>query len=633
MTGAPSLLRRPLRRPNLYVCARCARLQPPSSAAPSRTTPDRQSRPVHQSTLEKRYKAELQWKERRRQIDAGAAPSMLRTLEERGFIAQVAGGRDELETAMSARRLGAYVGIDPTAPSLHVGHMLPLMALFWMYVHGFRAVSLIGGATAGVGDPTDRTAAREPMDTTTRRTNIVGLHYQLKKMWLNVDAKARKYGFNPDDYWSRVLVNNSMWLNKVSVVDFMKMGQSFRLGAMLSRETVKKRLSHDAKSDGMSYAEFSYPLLQAWDWWHLYSSPRGVQLQIGGSDQFGNIVAGIDAVKHMRRRQLAELPQQPADPLPTLTTPSNATFPADEPMGFTVPLLTTAAGAKFGKSEGNAVWLDGGLTSPFELYQFFLRAADADVERYLKLLTFVPLARVADVVREHAKAPEKRVAQHLLAFEFVELVHGTDEARKAEAQHRGIFGGGGGGHRHTKASDAPAPASSPDPSSGSDSPAPAQPDTAPYTLNALPQATLALSTLRRLPFSGVLTELGLAPSRSAATRLIAAGGAYVGAPDDRMEVNWRIVRDAAGTGRGEAVRFVRDGVLLVRTGKWRVRVVRVVEDGEGGPEGLAVEGAEGETMGVGEEPPRERQDVDGMTAWSPGAGREGKGGKMGGRRL
>jgi len=179
------------------------------------------------------------------------------------------------------------------------------------------------------------------------------------------------------------------------------------------------------KGDGMSYSEFSYPIMQSWDWWHLYNT-KGVQVQIGGADQYGNITAGIDAVKHISKNHPAPEVRKEVEPL-------------GDPFGFTVPLLTTSSGAKFGKSAGNAIWLDHEQTSTFDLYGYFLRTSDADVGKYLKLFTFMPVAEIDALVSEHQAEPSQRKAQHALARELVEIVHGAHEAKIAEEQHRFLF--------------------------------------------------------------------------------------------------------------------------------------------------------------------------------------------------
>lgn len=180
---------------------------------------------------------------------------------------------------------------------------------------------------------------------------------------------------------------------------------------------------------GMSLAEFTYPVLQAWDFWMLYQRLK-VQLQIGGSDQFGNIVAGVEAVNYIRTT---------TKDTTLLNRKLNSLDPLMSPVGFTTPLLTSSSGEKLGKSAGNALWLDGEMTSPFDLYGYFLRLPDADVERYLKLLTFCPMKEIESVVAAHMKDPKQRIAQHLLAREFVELIHGPEITRATELQHRTLF--------------------------------------------------------------------------------------------------------------------------------------------------------------------------------------------------
>jgi tyrosyl-tRNA synthetase len=280
-------------------------------------------------------------------------------------------GRDELENLLTSKRVGAYCGVDPTASSLHVGHIVPFMVLFWMYLHGFQAVTLLGGGTVKLGDPTGRTTARSKLENRERKTNIALMHIQLKSIWAHVETLGSKHGYKRDKTWKRALLNNSVWLNKLPAIDiFSELGPAFRMGALMSRDSwaspfviagcgsmltmpsVKTRME---SGDGMSFAEFSYPIVQAWDWWHMYSS-IGVQLQIGGADQYGNIISGIDGVKHMAKNH----------PHQDIRVPDEA---EDwEPMGLTVPLLTTSSGEKFGKSAGNAVWLSQEMTSAFDLY-------------------------------------------------------------------------------------------------------------------------------------------------------------------------------------------------------------------------------------------------------------------------
>ncbi len=330
----------------------------------------------------------------------------------------------QISELMRRMRIGAYVGIDPTAPSLHVGHLLPLMALFWMYMYGYRAHSVIGGATAKIGDPTDRLKSREGLNKASLTMNITKSHFQLKRIWLNVDAQARRYGYEKEWVWERALFNNSMWYNNLPFIEVVqRLFKGMRLGPMLSRETVKRKME---KGDGMSLDEFVYPLMQAWDWWHMFSSPKPIHMQIGGSDQYGNIVSGIEAIKYIRDHEPDQESKMPDDLFHT-------------PVGFTVPLLTDSSGAKFGKSSGNAIWLDRFMTSTFDLYGYFVRQPDADVERLLKLFTFLSMEKINTIMEEQNQDPSKRVAQHVLAFEVVALVHGMNDAADARARHSALF--------------------------------------------------------------------------------------------------------------------------------------------------------------------------------------------------
>ena len=463
--------------------------------------------------------------------------------------------RDHIRELMRRKRIGAYVGIDPTAQSLHVGHLLPLMPLFWMYLHGYQAVSLIGGATAKIGDPTDRLKSRDSIPPSTMTMNMTKIHYQLKKVWVNVEAQGRKYGYKKEWAWKRALVNNNAWWNSTPLLEVLKrLGASIRIGPMLSRDTVKRKLT---EGDGMSFAEFSYPLMQGWDWWHMFRS-RGVQMQIGGSDQYGNIVTGIDTVKICRANE-----PNPAEKLPETEW--------DDPVGFTVPLLTDSSGVKFGKSAGNAVWLDKWLTNTFDLYGYFVRRPDADVEKLLKLFTFLPLEEIHVKVEEHNIDPSKRVAQHLLAYEVVSLVHGEEAAREAQEQHRSMYG------KRTVTD------------SGETSEYSAV-EGHPTTLNNAPRVDMQLpeSLIMGKSIGRILYAAGLASSTSDGHRLAQQKGAHIGgSPGQKPNVNkGMLIGQLDFTPIGlwfpeDTKRFLIDGKMLVlRKGKHNVRIIEMVSDEE-----------------------------------------------------
>ncbi|TIA28677.1 tyrosyl-tRNA synthetase [Aureobasidium pullulans] len=488
------------------------------------------------------------WDEQAQKTRAGDRKSLLTILEERGYVKDLAGDRSALDKLLTDKRIGAYSGIDPTAPSLHLGHLLPMMVLFWMYIHGHKAVSIIGGATAKIGDPTGRLVSRQDMDRNTRSSNLVSLHNCVRGMWKSVERYAERHGYPKDKAWSKSIQNNSVWLGKLNIIDFLSdAGTVARMGAMLGRDTVKNKM---AQGDGMSYAEFTYPLLQAYDWWHLYQS--GVQVQIGGSDQYGNIVAGIDLIKHL--------------------TPRPSTSPETKqlsgPFGLTVPLLTTAAGAKFGKSAGNAIWLDKTMTSPFELYGFLVRSADADVERYLKLFTFLPLEHIAAVMTEHEADPSQRKAQHLLAREVVDLVHGTEEAQNTQNQH--TFS------RRPNLQSLQAEAEN--------------------SKDSLNRLYLPQSLVQGKQPARILYHAGLAKSNSDGTRMVNSGGAYIGSQTSEQEaategeLKFRSLKGVTSSVITEMVE--KSNVLVLRTGKWNVKLVEVISDAEFEQKGLSAPGWE-----------------------------------------
>ncbi|KAI9715477.1 MAG: hypothetical protein M1812_005953 [Candelaria pacifica] len=556
-----------------YICYRCAARQTFSKT--SRSSKPSSRRWISTKYLQKQVEAEKEWQKQAEKIRAGKQESFFHKLEQRGFVNSIAGDRDALEQLMISKRIGAYVGVDPTASSLHIGHMLPLMTLFWLYIHGYHSVSLLGGATAKIGDPSGRTTSREVQGSLIRKTNMVSMHYQLKKLWVNVEQFARKYGYKWEWAWHRELVNNNAWMNKLPMVQVLQLlGPGVRLGTMLGRDTVRTKMD---KGDGMSFAEFTYPLLQSWDWWHMYQT-KGIQIQIGGSDQFGNIVAGIDAIKYIaKNHQDPDVRQDKEDKQLT-------------PYGFTVPLLTTASGEKFGKSAGNAIWLDKEMTSSFDLYQvyldpklepmsykvnrsiqFFLRSADADVERYLKLFTFIPIPQIEGIVADHMRLPHERKAQHILARDFVELVHGEEEAKDAEARHRLLFHGPSVSARTE------------DPNGDWSNPLNPQAPQTTQNNAPSPNVTLPASLVYDQSIARVLYHAGLVSSKGEGHRLAQNQGAYVGS------------RPAGGGGMPDELKFspvklwdpkltqdyiIDGGLLILRVGKWKVKIVKIVSDEE-----------------------------------------------------
>ncbi|KEY71133.1 hypothetical protein S7711_00955 [Stachybotrys chartarum IBT 7711] len=509
-----------------------------------------QARSIATTFLNKKAEGEERWAIRAEKIRNGEIRHVWDILEERGYIKDVAGKPDQIKEIMRIKRIGAYVGIDPTADSLHVGHLLPMMPLFWMWFHGHPAALLIGGATARIGDPTGRLHSREVMSNGEIGKNITKLHYQLKRIWANVHKLKEKYGYEEDWAATHRLLNNSMWLQSLTMYEFLKrLARDTRIGPMLSRDTQESRVKRKmTDGDGMSLGEFLYPAFQGWDFWYLYSK-MGIQMQIGGSDQYGNIVAGCEALKTIRHSEEA-----PHARLPTTWE--------HEPLGFTVPLLTDSSGAKFGKSAGNAVWLDEFKTPAFDLYGYFMRRSDDEVERMLKLFTFMPMDKIKDLMAEHAKDPSKRVAQHQLAFDVVSLVLGSQQALEEAQQHSFRFGG-----------DMPKIDKVPTPESGI-----ITPNNAPRSDITLPRSVMQFSPAKLLYAAGIVS------SGAEGQRLVVAQGAYVaGAPGQKKglvpgNLSWTPMQMWFP---GEANKFlIDDKYLILRKGKHNVRIIELVSDEE-----------------------------------------------------
>ncbi|EDU50392.1 tyrosyl-tRNA synthetase [Pyrenophora tritici-repentis Pt-1C-BFP] len=531
------------------------------------------------------------WEEQAGKVRTGMQQSMLSLLEERGFVKDIAGGRKTLDWLLTEKRIGVYVGVDPTAPSLHVGHLLPLMALYWMYLHGYYAVSLLGGGTVQIGDPSGRTTARSRQGEDVQSMNVRSINEQLKTLWTNVKCLGIKHQYSYNISRKQSILNNRNWLEKLNAVELMRdLGSGMRLGAMLSRDSVKLRME---SGEGMSISEFSYPLFQAYDWWSMYKD-RGVQLQIGGSDQYGNIIAGMGAVSHMQK-------------IHGLNGGAEEEDPKEAPYGLTTPLLTTASGEKFGKSAGNAVWLDGQMLKPFDLYQYFLRTADADVERYLKLFTFLPLDSIALLMTSQNRDPSKRIAQHALAQEIVELAHGAAEAKKVAMAHKDAFGQGTNTFSlftlrnaisSTKTAETPTKASAKQiseaeknllaykkafaASASAITPPDQETPTSPADTNTNKTViTLPLSLLQPGSFPTVLHAAGLAASKSEASRLIASKGAYVlvpnsGSPETPTALRWETIKPTKDCDPNHYL--VDFEALVLRSGKSKIQICRVVRD-------------------------------------------------------
>jgi tyrosyl-tRNA synthetase len=326
--------------------------------------------------------------------------NLITTLAERGFLQDLTPGA---EARIGAEPVTGYVGFDPTADSLHVGNLVPIMGLAWLQRTGGTPVVLVGGGTGMVGDPGGKRAERPILPVEEIDANAKAITAQL----------SRFVRFDGDN--SARVRNNADWLRPLGLMEFLReVGKHFTVNYMLQKDSVKARMD-----TGISFTEFTYMLTQAYDYWHLYHTDRG-ELQRGGSDQWGNITAGLELISRRDGVQVH---------------------------GIVFPLLTAASGTKFGKSEGGNVWLDPAKTSPYEFYQFWLNSDDRDAERFLKLFTFLPLTDIAAAMQAQAADPASRAAQRLLAREVTALVHGEAEADRTEAAARSVFGTGDSGDR------------------------------------------------------------------------------------------------------------------------------------------------------------------------------------------
>ena len=320
-------------------------------------------------------------------------------LKWRGMIHTMMPGTEEL---LSKEMVTAYVGIDPTADSLHIGHLVSVMILKHFQRCGHRPIALVGGATGMIGDPSGKSAERNLLDEETLRHNQECIKRQLGK-FLDFDSDAPNHA---------ELVNNYDWMKGYSFLDFAReVGKHITVNYMMAKDSVKRRLNGEAR-DGLSFTEFTYQLLQAYDFLYLYQN-KGCRLQMGGSDQWGNITTGAELI----RRTLGA-----------------------EAYALTCPLITKADGGKFGKTESGNVWLDARYTSPYKFYQFWLNVSDDDAARYIKIFTMLSREEVESLIAAHAEAPHLRLLQKRLAEEVTVMVHSRDEYDKAVEASGILFG-------------------------------------------------------------------------------------------------------------------------------------------------------------------------------------------------
>lgn len=383
--------------------------------------------------------------------------TILDDLESRGLIHDST-DLDTLRRRLDDGPVTLYCGFDPTADSLHVGHLVPLLVLRRFQSFGHHPIALAGGATGMIGDPSGRSDERNLLDEATLDRNRDAISGQL--------GRLLDFGSGPTP---ARLVDNRDWTSAMGVLEFLRdIGKHVTVNSMLAKESVKARV---ASESGISFTEFSYMLLQANDYLWLNEN-MGCELQVGGSDQWGNITAGIDLIRRRRGVHVH---------------------------GLTVPLITRADGAKFGKTADGAVWLSAERTSPYAFYQYFINTDDRDVERFLKQLTMLPVDEIVRVMTSHSEAPERRVAQKTLALEVTRLIHGDDEAGQAESASKGFT---------TAASEM------------------AETDFE-QLVDSIPTTRLRTDALLGRDLVEVLVEVGLVASKGEARRLMAQSGIKV----------------------------------------------------------------------------------------------------------
>ncbi len=325
--------------------------------------------------------------------------NLIQELKWRGMIHDMMPGLEEL---LEKEMVAGYVGIDPTADSLHIGHLVSVMMLKHLQVAGHKPIALVGGATGMIGDPSGKSEERNLLDEPTLRHNENAIKNQLAK-FLDFDSKAKN---------NAILVNNYDWMKEFSFLEFIRdVGKHITVNYMMSKESVKKRVGSDSKT-GMSFTEFTYQLVQGYDFLELYNH-HNCKLQMGGADQWGNITTGTELIRRKTGGQA---------------------------FAVTCPLITKADGKKFGKTESGNVWLDPEKTSPYEFYQFWLNVSDEDAEKYIKIFTLLDEQTIQDLVKNHQEAPHLRNLQKTLAKEVTIMVHSEADYEMAVEASNILFG-------------------------------------------------------------------------------------------------------------------------------------------------------------------------------------------------
>ena len=444
--------------------------------------------------------------------------NVLDILEERGFIEKKTHGT-ELDEFMKSGDVTCYIGFDPTAPSLHVGNLLPIMSLAHMQRHDHRVIALVGGGTGLVGDPSGKAEMRKLLSLQIIEDNAIGIKKQLSNF---IDFNDKK----------TLLLNNTEWLTKLKYIPFLRdIGRNFSVNRMIKAESYKTRLDSE---EGLSFIEFNYMLLQAYDFLKLYDDYE-CRLQMGGSDQWGNIVAGIELVRRMRKETV---------------------------FGIILPLITTSNGAKMGKTAKGAVWLDPNKTLPYDYYQFWINTDDRDVGRFISFFTFLPMDEIREI--EKLKGSDLNSAKTILAFEATQLAHGREEAIKAYYGAIGNFGARLIPKEMLPSSTIPRKGSGNDKKDTDISLSTGNPSGVSFEAEGMPHSHVDMDQLKAgIPAFKMFHDVGLTGSRGASKRLIEQGGAYLNGK--RMESFDTLITDAD----------INNEEILLRAGKKRFHKIKV----------------------------------------------------------
>jgi len=442
--------------------------------------------------------------------------NLIDVLKKRGFIEQTTHEK-ELKDYLEVEQATCYIGFDPTASSLHVGSLVPIMSLAHVQRHGHRPIALVGGGTGLVGDPSGKTEMRKLLTPEMVEENAVGIKKQLSRFLDFREGKA-------------LMLNNADWLTKLEYIPFLRdFGRHFSVNRMIKAESYKMRLESE---EGLNFIEFNYMLLQAYDFLELYDH-HACRLQMGGSDQWGNIVAGIELIRRVRQ---------------------------ETAFGITFPLITTSSGAKMGKTAEGAVWLDSDKTSPYEYYQYWINTDDRDIVRFMSLFTFLPMKEISAL--EKLSGADLNSAKVILAFEVTQIAHGREEALKAYRASESMFGSRVVPKEILPSSSVPRNGSEVNNISGQlDGVLPT------VEIDSTPHSNIELDRFKEgIPAFKLYQMVGLASSGSMARRLIEQGGAYVNG--QRIESFDDLLTE----------RDIVEQEILLRAGKKRYHKIKIIKN-------------------------------------------------------